>query len=392
MCRAGRRPRSPGPCRNALSAARSDPVEQLRRVLQPQPEPATKRADSPRHAHRNAHRSPPPTTGSADNPSASNTPRRASPAQRQLVWKRGLPPPPAPDPRLTSAANGGIVGRAGVGGERAVARFECACRGESARWWRARAVAGVLDGAVRPGSDRAADSAFGTVLETAVADPARHISELPVLPGDEFERVTQGFNESFEALRCRGTARCTRWSRRRLLRRRIGVAVWCAGTECLYRELDERANAVARHLHKAGPGRVRWSACGCADPWRWWSHCWGAQGRARICRWIRICPPPGWTSRSPTRGRRGAHRRRMSRPRHRAAAGAARCEVPPREPGLCDLHLGSTGTSEGCGGRAWRLLNRLAWMQAAYELEQSDVVCRRRRSPSTFGCGSSSGR
>ena len=81
-----------------------------------------------------------------------------------------------------------------------------------------------------------------------------------------------------------------------------------------------------------------------------------------------------------------------------AAASMASMTAPPLE-GLRPDHLaymiytsGSTGKPKGAANTHAGLHNRLAWMQDAYGLGPMMWCCRRRRSGSTYRCGSSSGR
>jgi len=225
---------------------------------------------------------------------------------------------------------------------------------------------------------------FAAVLESVVADPARHVGELSPLLGDEFERVTRGFNESFEGLvlpwdrpvhevvAAQATATPDR------------CAVWCAGVEVSYRELDQRANAVARHLRGIGVGpgavvgvRMRRSVelvvallgvlkSGAAylplDP---------DLPAARLDFQIADAAAAVVLTEDVVASLAAA-----------PAVGGRSVDIHPDTAAYVMYTSGSTGTPKGVVVGHGGLLNRLAWMQATYALEQRDVVVQ--KTPFTF--------
>jgi amino acid adenylation domain-containing protein len=94
-----------------------------------------------------------------------------------------------------------------------------------------------------------------TVLRTAAADPSLRLSQIPVVSGAEAEQLLSA-----------GRGEVVRYSQQPLhvavaevaRRQPDGVAVVCNGFELSYRELDRRADLLARHLRAKGlqPGQV----------------------------------------------------------------------------------------------------------------------------------------
>ena len=93
---------------------------------------------------------------------------------------------------------------------------------------------------------------FQALLRAVVADPARRVSELPILPEDERRRVLvewSGASADYPADRC-----VHQLVEAQAARTPDAVAVVC-GDRCLtYRELDTRANRLAHHLRRSGVG------------------------------------------------------------------------------------------------------------------------------------------
>ncbi|HEX2224329.1 MAG TPA: AMP-binding protein, partial [Thermoanaerobaculia bacterium] len=93
---------------------------------------------------------------------------------------------------------------------------------------------------------------FETLLRQALAEPARPLGELPVLSERERRQVLVEWN---------ATARDTPWTGpfHRLFERQAertpeGVALVAGSVELTYRELERRANQLARHLRRSGVG------------------------------------------------------------------------------------------------------------------------------------------
>jgi amino acid adenylation domain-containing protein len=93
---------------------------------------------------------------------------------------------------------------------------------------------------------------FETLLTGLIEDPARRLSELPLLSAGERERVLREWNP---AAIDRPAPRCVH----ELIEERVAcdpdaTAVLCGDTRISYGELDRRANRVAGHLRAAGAG------------------------------------------------------------------------------------------------------------------------------------------
>jgi non-ribosomal peptide synthetase component F/acyl carrier protein len=88
-----------------------------------------------------------------------------------------------------------------------------------------------------------------TVLRTAAADPELRLSQIPIVPGDEAERlISAGRGDVVE---CGGQVLDAALAQK-ALERPDAVAVVCGGVELSYGELDRRADALARYLRAKG--------------------------------------------------------------------------------------------------------------------------------------------
>jgi len=225
---------------------------------------------------------------------------------------------------------------------------------------------------------------FGTVLEAAVAEPKSRISELPLMSQAEYEQVTRGFNASFEDL---GLP----WDRpvHEVVAAQAGAtpdrcAVWCDGVEVAYRELDGRANAVARHLRGIGVGP-------------------GAVVGVRMRRSVELVVALLGVLKSgaaylPLDPDLPAARLDFQIADAAAAVvltedvvaslaaaptvGGRSADIHPDTAAYVMYTSGSTGTPKGVVVGHGGLLNRMAWMQAEYGLDGSDVVVQ--KTPFTF--------
>ncbi|UUU43259.1 non-ribosomal peptide synthetase [Streptomyces sp. NBC_00162] len=94
-----------------------------------------------------------------------------------------------------------------------------------------------------------------TLLTGLAADPQRSVSDVPMLSDEEFEQAVRGWNAA-SAVPGRGEfahERFARWA----ARTPDAVAVSSAEGTLTYRDLDERANRLARHLISLGAGPDR---------------------------------------------------------------------------------------------------------------------------------------
>jgi amino acid adenylation domain-containing protein len=94
-------------------------------------------------------------------------------------------------------------------------------------------------------------SRYQTLLAGAAADPDTPIRKLPLLADDELEEVTHGLNRT----RAAWDDRCVhQLFESQVERTPEAVAVEYAGTTLTYRQLDRRANQLARLLRQMGVG------------------------------------------------------------------------------------------------------------------------------------------
>ncbi|QWP75372.1 amino acid adenylation domain-containing protein [Lysobacter sp. K5869] len=94
---------------------------------------------------------------------------------------------------------------------------------------------------------------FSTLLEALPQDDGRALAELPLLSAEERARVVETFNDTARAYPADSTiarefAACA-------ARRGDAAALWSAGEEVGYAELDRRANRIANGLRERGIGR-----------------------------------------------------------------------------------------------------------------------------------------
>ncbi|AUX29428.1 MULTISPECIES: non-ribosomal peptide synthetase/type I polyketide synthase [Sorangium] len=93
---------------------------------------------------------------------------------------------------------------------------------------------------------------FRTLLEAVVADPGRRIGELPILPDEERSRVLAAWNNTGAAY---PHDRCIHeLVEAQVERTPDALAVLCDDRQLSYRELNGRANQLARHLRSLGVG------------------------------------------------------------------------------------------------------------------------------------------
>ncbi|HEV2147889.1 MAG TPA: amino acid adenylation domain-containing protein, partial [Longimicrobiaceae bacterium] len=103
-----------------------------------------------------------------------------------------------------------------------------------------------------PATVRGMAARFRTLLEAAVADPARRVLDVPILGEDELRRVVAEWNATAAPY---PTGECLhRLVERQVDRTPDAVAVVFEGERVTYRELDARANRLAHHLQRLGVG------------------------------------------------------------------------------------------------------------------------------------------
>ncbi|MGW0283769.1 amino acid adenylation domain-containing protein [Streptomyces sp. NPDC003236] len=95
---------------------------------------------------------------------------------------------------------------------------------------------------------------FTTLLRAAVAGPERRLSELEVLTGAERHRVLADWSGAAAATDTGAGATVHRLVEESAALRPDTTAVLSAGGELTYRELNARANQLARHLRSRGAG------------------------------------------------------------------------------------------------------------------------------------------
>ena len=235
---------------------------------------------------------------------------------------------------------------------------------------------------------------FETLLRGAVATPERTISELPLLTEPERRQILVEWNRT-ERPYPRSSA-CTSCSRRRWRARRTRSPCSSSGEHLTYRDLDERANQLARVLVARGVGPdVLVGVCMERSLELVVALLGVAQGRRRLRAarsrlpggsprvHARRTPRPPWSSRRRTCARVLPPARRRGR-RARRRAGAALAGEQHRRPirnGVAGDDLayviytsGSTGRPKGAMNTHRGVVNRLLWMQEAYGLGADDRV------------------
>jgi amino acid adenylation domain-containing protein len=93
---------------------------------------------------------------------------------------------------------------------------------------------------------------FRTLVAGAVADPGRSLSELPLLGEEERRQLLVDWNRT-ETAPAQGLSPARRFEAIAASRPDDVVLAWTGGT-LTYRELDRRANRLARHLRRLGVG------------------------------------------------------------------------------------------------------------------------------------------
>jgi amino acid adenylation domain-containing protein len=93
---------------------------------------------------------------------------------------------------------------------------------------------------------------------SVVADPARPVGRLNLLPPSERERLLRGFNPAPAPVESPGAATLSAWFEAQAVRSPDALAVTCEGASLTYGELDARATRLARHLRGLGvmPGAL----------------------------------------------------------------------------------------------------------------------------------------
>ncbi|HEX8337891.1 MAG TPA: amino acid adenylation domain-containing protein, partial [Pyrinomonadaceae bacterium] len=91
-----------------------------------------------------------------------------------------------------------------------------------------------------------------TLIEGVIADPGQKIERLPLLSVAERERLLAGLNAT--AAEYPGEASVPELFEAQAARTPEAVALVCGDTRLTYRELNERANRLARYLRKQGAG------------------------------------------------------------------------------------------------------------------------------------------
>ena len=158
------------------------------------------------------------------------------------------------------------------------------------------------------------------VLQGMVADEARRVDALPMLPAAERARVLDEWNDT-DAGYPRGACVHELFARRRRARRTPPPS-WRGETRT-YGELDARANRIAHARAGAAWGRSRAWASACRARRSSWPPCWACwQPVARTCRWTPRTPASGWATCWRTRGCPRPHGVGARGP---AAPGAAAC-------------------------------------------------------------------
>ncbi|HYD75707.1 amino acid adenylation domain-containing protein, partial [Ramlibacter sp.] len=244
------------------------------------------------------------------------------------------------------------------------------------------------------------ETALAALLPALSGQPALALGELEILPQDEREQVLHGWNATARPYPQGGCLH--ELIEAQVARRPDGVALDFGGQELSYRELNEHANRLARHLVALGAGPDRRVAV-CAE-----------RGFDMVLAVLAVLKAGGaYVPLDPDYpGERLAHMLADSAPAvvladdsgaraldgltappesaaprlHLQAdrgqwAGRSAENLDARELGLRPDHLayviytsGSTGLPKGAMNEHRGIVNRLLWMQEAYALDDSDVV------------------
>ena len=132
----------------------------------------------------------------------------------------------------------------------------------------------VQHGSVRRGTIERMVGHFQTLLEGIVADPARRVSELPLLGEEERERVVVEWNRTEREYP--GEEGLVELFEAQAERRPEAVAVVYRRPAPDLRGAGRRANQLAQHLRRRGWGRTIWWGSAWSGRWRWWWGCWGS--------------------------------------------------------------------------------------------------------------------
>jgi len=142
---------------------------------------------------------------------------------------------------------------------------------------------------------------YRALLEGAVADSDRPVSELPLLDEAERRQILVEWNATAADY---PRDRCVHQLFEEQARRAPdAVALACGQRRLSYRELNAQANRLAHHLLGLGVGPDFWLACAWSAPLRWSSPSSPSSRPAGpICRWTHATRANGWPACSATAG------------------------------------------------------------------------------------------
>jgi amino acid adenylation domain-containing protein len=230
------------------------------------------------------------------------------------------------------------------------------------------------------------------LLEGIAAAPETPVGRLPLLPPAETQRVVHGFNAT-EVRFAEGDALLHRLVEAQAARTPDAVAVVFGDEAVSYRDLDDRANRIARHLRGLGVGpEVRVGVClersvemvaallGVLKAGGAYLPVDPAHPAERIAYVLADADVPVLLTQE---------RLTASLPEHRAAtvrldadwpaiaaghAGPPEVEASPDGMAYVIYTSGSTGRPKGAMNAHRGVVNRLLWMQTEYGLGPEDVV------------------
>jgi amino acid adenylation domain-containing protein len=231
-----------------------------------------------------------------------------------------------------------------------------------------------------------------TLLEAAVARPDERIDRLPLLPSSERRQLLVEWNDTAREL---PRGQCLQeLFEAQVARTPEAVALVFEGQRLSYRELEARANQLARHLRGLGVGpEARVALCaerslelvvallailkaGGAyvplDP---------SYPAERLATLLEDAQAPVLLVQERVRSRLPTNTRTRVVSLDGDASAFAREETGPLRVAMRDTHLayviytsGSTGQPKGAMNEHRAVANRLLWMQAEYRLTSEDVV------------------